>query len=152
MRDEKITAQVEGLADLAAPLYRGLKLAVGRRLGYPPLANAKVEVLSAVRRAPGISVREVAASLKLAPNTVSTLVGELVDAGLLRRVPCPNDRRAAQLWATEAAVERMTNYQRVREEVMKEALGRLCPEERAAIEAALPALARLSSLLAEPPH
>ena len=48
------------------------------------LTGAQMEVLLLVRREPDLPVAEVAARLRLARNTVSTLVGQLVAAGLVQ--------------------------------------------------------------------
>src|SRR5665648_438557 len=63
----------------------------GRRLGGGPvsagaLSGAQVELVRLVRRRPGLSVAEAAAELALAPNTVSTLVGQLAEVDVLTRV------------------------------------------------------------------
>ena len=50
-----------------------------------PLPTAQSELLRLVAARPGISVAEAARELRLAPNTVSTLVGRLADQGLLSR-------------------------------------------------------------------
>ena len=80
----------------------------GRRLGGGPfpagtLSGAQVELVRLVRRRPGLSVAEAAAELALAPNTVSTLVGQLAEAEVLTRVTDPQDRRVARLALTAPA-------------------------------------------------
>ena len=50
-----------------------------------PLPPTQGELLRLAEARPGISVAEAAQELRLAPNTVSTLVGKLADAGLLSR-------------------------------------------------------------------
>jgi DNA-binding MarR family transcriptional regulator len=72
-------------------LRRGARAAVGGEA----LTGSQIELLRLVETQPGVGVRDAAAALHLAPNTVSTLVGGLVAAGLLERRPHPVDRRAA---------------------------------------------------------
>lgn len=48
----------------------------------------------------GLSQREMADVLGLDPSQVVLLVDDLVDAGLVLRGPCPNDRRARLVTAT----------------------------------------------------
>jgi len=50
-----------------------------------PLPPAQSELLRLVAAQPGLSVADAAHELRLAPNTVSTLVGRLTAAGLLGR-------------------------------------------------------------------
>ncbi len=59
-------------------------------------------MLVTVVESPGIGVAETARALGVAPNTVSTLVGQLVRAGLLARTEDAQDRRAAVLLPTAA--------------------------------------------------
>ena len=90
-----------------------------------------------------------AAELHLAPNTVSTLVGTLSDAGWLLRTADPLDGRSTVLELTAEAERRVEERRDRRLGVLDEALARLPDSDRAKIESALPALARLLSELQE---
>jgi DNA-binding MarR family transcriptional regulator len=68
---------------------------VRRQASEERLPDGQVEVLRTAEAHPGIGTRAVAERLQLVPNTVSTIVGELVCAGLLRRSRGRSDRRAA---------------------------------------------------------
>jgi DNA-binding MarR family transcriptional regulator len=94
-------------------------------------------------------VTEAAEALALAPNTVSTLVGQLTDAGLLRREPDRDDRRVARLHVTEAARHRIEAWRDQRIELTARAVCRLAPADRDALAAAVPALTRLVGALQE---
>ena len=60
----------------------------GRPEELSQLTGSQLELVRLLRRRPGISVNQVADELNLAPNTVSTLVRQLVDAGfVVRRLP-----------------------------------------------------------------
>ncbi|MEE3917772.1 MarR family transcriptional regulator [Micromonospora sp. BRA006-A] len=97
-----------------------------------------MELLLLVRETPGISGKEVARRLCTAPNTVSTLVRDLTDAGLLARDRDPGDRRVLRLRVTGAARARMADYETNRAALLDEALAELEPPARAAILAAAP--------------
>jgi DNA-binding MarR family transcriptional regulator len=120
-------------------LRRGTRAVVGGE----PLRGAQIELLRVVEIQPGVGVGEAAATLHLAPNTVSTLVGELVALGLLARRPDPDDRRAARLELTEAAHERLRRYRDERDRLLAAALAELDADDLAALRASLPALERL---------
>lgn len=125
-----------------------------RRTAGPPwpaatLSGSQIELVRLVRREPGHTVNEVAEALGLAPNTVSTLVGQLTDAGLLRREPDPADRRVARLHVTAAARRRIEGWRDARAELAARALGRLDPADREVLRAAVPALSRLVDALRE---
>jgi DNA-binding MarR family transcriptional regulator len=113
------------------------------------LPTAQGELIRVVRRQPGISVAAAAAELGVAANTVSTLVGTLVEAGLLRREPDPGDRRVARLQLTDDAARQVARWRDQRSAVLTGALDRLPAPEREALAAALPALARLATDLRE---
>jgi DNA-binding MarR family transcriptional regulator len=107
------------------------------------VSTAQVELLLAVEREPGMTVRDAAEYLNLAPNTVSTLVRQLTERGLLVREPHPEDGRAVQLSLSAEAQREFLEYRSARAHVLGEALERLGPGERAALVAALPALSAL---------
>jgi DNA-binding MarR family transcriptional regulator len=120
---------------------------VRRRLAQPGLPSAEVELLVAVVEAPGMGVAEVARSLGLAANTVSTLVGRLGQAGLIERTDDPTDRRAAVLRPTAAGRARIKRWRRERADVLTHALARLDPDDRRRIRAAVGALRNLAEAL-----
>lgn len=118
--------------------------------GSPPLPESQLEVVRLVRARPGLRVQEAADALGIAPNTVSTLLRQLDAAGLVERRGDPGDGRAIRLHLTPAARARIARWRDRREAIVAAALGELSPADRSAIEAALPALARLVQLLERP--
>jgi DNA-binding MarR family transcriptional regulator len=128
----------------------------GRRLGGGPwpartLSGAQAELARLVRRRPGLSVAEAAGELALAPNTISTLVGQLADAQVLTRVADPQDRRVARLALTTPARERVERWRDQRAAATAAAIADLDPAERAALERAVPIVARLAAALTPAP-
>ncbi|GAY11591.1 MarR family winged helix-turn-helix transcriptional regulator [Pseudonocardia sp. N23] len=135
----------------------GLRRVVRRRVRETStdpvlLRGAQLELLQLVESDPGVGVAAAARGLHLAANTVSTLVNQLVGAGLLERTPDPGDRRAARLQLTAAARARLARWRAARGALVTAGIGELTSEEQAALAAALPALARLTDLLADQPH
>ena len=102
-----------------------------------------------VARQPGCRVQEAAQALGLADNTVSTLVGRLIDRGLLERRRDEHDPRAASLQLSTAATHRIAAWRDRRSEVVGDALTSLSAKDRRAIAAALPALRHLVASLEE---
>ena len=96
-----------------------------------------------VEAEPGVGVAAAARSLHLAGNTVSTLVNQLVGAGMVHRAVDPADRRAAHLSLTDAARERLARWRSARGVLVADAMQRLPDADVAALEAALPALKNL---------
>src|SRR5919199_208812 len=95
-----------GLLAVIGPLRRALRREGRRGLPGDPLPASQAELLRLVRLQPGIGVREAAQQLGVAANTVSTLVNQLVAAGLLSRGRDPVDGRAARLELTADARRR----------------------------------------------
>lgn len=157
MTDPDTAAQVAG-ADLVlaeqfleaiGALRRQTRRVAGRPWPAVALSGAQVELVRLVRRQPGISVADAAAQLGVAPNTVSTLVRQLTDAGLLRRTSDTHDRRVARLRLTAAARRRVEHWRDRRTALAATALAGLSTADRAAIENAVPVIGRLASALRE---
>ena len=126
---------------------RRLRRSARAKVGGEPLTGSQVEVLRLVETQPGVGVRDAAAALHLAPNTVSTLVGGLAAAGLLDRRPDPDDRRATQLHLTPTATTRLRRWRDERDRVLVSALEHLDADDRQRLAASLPALERLLAQL-----
>jgi DNA-binding MarR family transcriptional regulator len=114
-----------------------------------PLPPAQSELLRLATRRPGISVAEAAHELRLAPNTVSTLVGRLDAAGLLERTRGVADGRSVRLSVTDKGARRIAEYRDLRAELAGRALDRLTAADRRALADAVPALLRLATQLEE---
>lgn len=115
----------------------------------PRLRPAQVELLVVVGSHPGISVAAAARELHLADNSVSTLVNQLLAAGMLRRETDPDDRRAVRLELTPDARRHLTDWRDRRARMVGARIEELTEEDRTAIAAALPALGRLLASLRE---
>ncbi|EWM14754.1 hypothetical protein KUTG_05058 [Kutzneria sp. 744] len=70
-------------------------------------------------------------------------MNQLIDKELLRRETDPDDRRAAKLHLTPAAVKRQDAWREERTKLVEGALAGLSEDEVAAIGNALPALRKL---------
>ena len=140
-------------ADELMALVLGVRRVVRRRLRAqlpdPALRDTQVELLRLVEAEPCVGVAAAARRLHLAGNTVSTLVNQLVEAGMLQRAIDPSDRRAARLSLTDAASARLARWREARSLLVADAMARLSDEDVAALEAALPALKNLVLQLEE---
>jgi DNA-binding MarR family transcriptional regulator len=137
-----------GLLGVIGPLRRVLRRRVREDWPLEPLPAAQVELVRLVSEQPGIGVGEAAARLRLAANTVSTLVRQLGAAGLIERTSDPLDRRSARLALTPAAEARIAAWRERRAQAARQALDALSSDDRARLHAALPALERLVEELA----
>lgn len=139
----------ELLAAISA-VRRAARRAVRQRWHAEPLPPAQGELLRLVAAQPGISVAEAASELRLAPNTVSTLVGRLVSDGLLTRGRVLADGRAVRLSVTAKARQRLASYRDLRAEITQHAMARLTQADVEALATAAPALVRLAEQLGRP--
>jgi DNA-binding MarR family transcriptional regulator len=127
---------------------RTTRRAVRQAWHIEPLPPAQSELLRLAASRPGITVADAANELQLAPNTVSTLVGRLTAAGLLRRGRSASDGRTALLTATGQGQSRLAAYRDLRAELAGLVLARLPAADRRALAAAVPALQRLAEGMA----
>ncbi|HEV8277569.1 MAG TPA: MarR family transcriptional regulator [Streptosporangiaceae bacterium] len=138
-------------ADLLAAISavrRTARQTVRKAWRHEPLPPAQGELLRLVADRPGIRVAEAAVELRLAPNTVSTLVGRLSDQGLLARERAVADARLVRLSVTRKARQRIADWRDLRADLAQQAIAQLAPEDRRALSQAVPALLRLAERLA----
>jgi DNA-binding MarR family transcriptional regulator len=133
------------LSRLAGPVVAGSTAS-----GSPvEVSTSQREVLVVVRKRPGSPVAEIAHELGLAPNSVSTIVTQLVAAGLLVRETDPQDRRVGRLSLTPPAQEALASARARRRGVLHDALDRLTPRQLADLAAGIDALGALAEELRE---
>jgi DNA-binding MarR family transcriptional regulator len=140
----------EELFDAIGQLRRQSRRNAGGPWPAQQLSGAQVELVRLVHRQPGISIAESAAELGVAPNTVSTLVREMVDAGLLVRKADSVDRRVARLELTPVARRQVEQWRDRRIALAAQAITRLSPEDRTALERAIPVISELAVSLRPP--
>jgi DNA-binding MarR family transcriptional regulator len=150
---ERVRAEGQAAAAAAAAAELFTAISVIRRTArraarqawtQQPLPPAQSELLRLAAARPGITVADAAQDLRLAPNTVSTLVGRLTEAGLLVRERGAPDGRTALLTATEKARQRLAEFRDLRADLAGRALARLPEQDQKALAAAVPALLRLA--------
>jgi DNA-binding MarR family transcriptional regulator len=140
-----------GAADLLAAIgaVRRVARRAVRSAYAEPLPPARSELLRLAARRPGIGVAEAAAELRLAPNSVSTMVSKLAEDGLLSRGRVASDGRSVRLTVTEAGAARVEEWRDIRLDLAARAIGLLPAEDQKALAAVVPALTRLAQLMEE---
>jgi len=143
--DDRGDGPLAGARDVAADLFAAISVirrtarrAARQAWTQQPLPPAQSELLRLAAARPGLTVAEAAQELRLAPNTISTLVGRLTDAGLLSR------ERSAQDGRTDKANRRLAEFRDLRAELAGRALVQLPDQDRQALARAIPALLRLA--------
>jgi DNA-binding MarR family transcriptional regulator len=145
--DAESAAIAEELMGNTLALRRLVRRQLRPRTPGPALRGAQLELLRVVEREPGIGVAAAARELYLAGNSVSTLVNQLADLGMLVREPDPQDRRAIRLRLTEAATQRLDRWRQARTEFVASGVGDLTPAQRRVLSQAMPVLRSLMASL-----
>jgi DNA-binding MarR family transcriptional regulator len=115
--------------------------AAGAAAGLTP---TRISVLFTVARLGPIRLSELAEEEGLNPTMLSRVIADFADAGLVTRLPDPDDRRAALVQATEGGRDLCGRMRDERTDVLGIALAELTGEDRRAVERALPVLERLA--------
>jgi DNA-binding MarR family transcriptional regulator len=144
------TSDAQLLTDVVTRLRRALRTSIRTDYPWESLPMAQVELLMALADHAPAKIGRLATLQRLAPNTVSGLVQQLVEAGLASRETDPADRRVAKVSLTEAGHRQLVEWQAAHERRIGSALDRLPPEDRDAIMLALPGLDQLVTQLTKP--
>lgn len=142
-------AEAADLLIAVGAIRRVARRAVRSSAHAEPLPPARSELLRLTARRPGLTVAEAAHELRLAPNSVSTMVSQLAADGLLSRVRSEADARLVRLTVTDKGAARVAQWRDVRAELAGRALDMLSDPDRQAIRAAIPALERLAERMEE---
>ncbi len=137
------------LTDVVARLRRVLRASIRADYPWESLPMAQVELLQSLAETAPARVGDLAARLRLAPSTVSGLISQMINAGLVERGTDARDRRVAVVALSAAGREQLTEWNAAHRRRIAAALAELEPTEREAIGGALPALARLVEQLAQ---
>jgi DNA-binding MarR family transcriptional regulator len=101
-RSQELATHADGLLTVMSSIRRSGRLLAGRPVELSTLTSSQIDLVRLVLRRPGVSVTQAAEELRLAPNTVSTLIRQLTNEGLLIRRIDERDRRVARLDLTPA--------------------------------------------------
>lgn len=133
-------SDAQQLTDVVTRLRRALRTSIRTDYPWESLPMAQVELLLALSDHEPAKIGQLATLQRLAPNTVSGIVQQLLEAGLASRETDPADRRVARVALTEAGRQQLAEWQRAHERRIENALNRLRPADRDAILGALPGL------------
>jgi DNA-binding MarR family transcriptional regulator len=146
-----VTNQVpdaEGLTDVE--LAARLRMTLGRlnrrvrQHGPQSLSSSQASTLASVEALGPVRLGDLAAHEGVTAPTQSRLVGSLEHQGLVRRMPDADDRRATLLAITAQGRRQLDQLRGERSAFLVGQLGRLSPERRTALVAALDALEALA--------
>lgn len=111
------------------------------------LTPTKISVLLHVARVGRVRLSDLSDEEGINPTMMSRVIAALTEAGLIERVSDPGDRRAAVVEVTARGRKLAERIRRERTDALNLALEGLDENDRAQVEAALPALERLAEQL-----
>ena len=133
-------AQARRLTDVVTRLRRALRTSIRTEYPWESRPMAQVELLMTLAEHAPARVGRLAELLRLAPNTISGLVQQLADAGLVSRQTDLDDRRVARVALTDAGRRELRSWQQAHERRIGAALRSLPAGDQQAVANALPAL------------
>jgi len=146
-----VLAVADELLVAMAAIRRAGRQRGGRPRELAALTSAQLELVRLLRRQPGLCVAEAAQELRLAPNTVSTLVHELVAEGVVERRVDEADRRVARLDLVPEMRRKLERWRDERVLTIASAIDQLPRSDRRALLRALPLLDALADAVAKAP-
>jgi DNA-binding MarR family transcriptional regulator len=144
-----VTQQVKSDVGLASAL-RSSTLRLSRQIrrqrveGHDLTAN-QLGVLGALGKHEAMTIGELAAHEQVKPPSMTRIVSNMEEAGLVVRRPHETDKRQIVVELTDAALELISANRRRRDEWLKTKLKNLTPEERDILRKAAPVLERLAA-------
>jgi len=144
------TTDTLGVADRLRPVLLQINRELRRETRAGGFSPEQVALLVAIKYAPGIGVRELAAQERISAPAMSKHVDRLERAGLVERTPSEQDRRRVGLTLTDEGRRVLRRVRSRRTAWLVSRLAALGPVELAAVEAAIGPLSRLPGEGARP--
>ncbi len=114
-----------------------LRRAFDRRATALGVTRAQWKVMFRLDRMPGMRQVELADALDVEPITLCRIVDRLEESGLVERRRDPTDRRAWQLYLTEAAGPTTTSLRELGNDLIDEAFAGIDPDDIATLRRVL---------------
>ena len=105
-----------------------------------------VAALATVDRHGPLTLGELASREQVAPPTITKVVEKLEQNGFVARTVDTNDRRCTHVAVTPKGAEQLQTYRTRRTEWLSARLAELSPQQRAALDTALPVLEQLVAM------
>jgi DNA-binding MarR family transcriptional regulator len=142
-------ARADDLLSVMASIRRSGRLLAGRPVELSTLTSSQIDLVRLILRRPGVSVTQAAEELRLAPNTVSTLIRQLSDQGLLIRRIDDQDRRVARLDLTPGMRRKVGAFRDRRVATLVGAMTQMSAKDRGRLADAVAILEELAGRLEE---
>jgi DNA-binding MarR family transcriptional regulator len=145
MSQAPAAASVIELADALRPAILRLSRRLRQEAQKAGLSAQDALLLGHIRKNPGVGVSALAEYERTSKPTMSAHIKRLEAAGLVARSSHAEDGRRSGLAVSLAGARKLEVIRRERNDWLAARLGRLGPEDRAILEAAAAALARLAA-------
>jgi len=129
-------------ANRLRPVLLRLARHLRREIHSIGVTSGQVSLLVAIKKTPGITASALAEAERISAPAMSAQLGRLEGSRLIRRER-GTDRRRVGLFVTEEGDRVIRSVKKRRTAWLSSRLDRLTDDERAALDAALPALERL---------
>ncbi|HEY2429780.1 MAG TPA: MarR family transcriptional regulator [Acidimicrobiales bacterium] len=110
------------------------------------LSQSLSSALATVSRTGPVTLGRLAELERVQPPSMTRIVAQLEERGLVVRTTDPSDRRIARVEVTPAATDALAELRTRRNEYLAARLADLRPSELRALEAAIPVLERLAEV------
>jgi DNA-binding MarR family transcriptional regulator len=137
----QVPANVELLREISLRLTRKL-----RRQAGTGLTMSQMSALSVLARQDFIRVGDLARREAVGKSTVTRLMARFEELGFVHHLPDPDDGRSYLVGLTDSGRTMLDRANTLANEALASQFAQLSDDDRAAIEAALPALSRLARL------
>jgi DNA-binding MarR family transcriptional regulator len=131
------------IANRLRPVLLQLARQLRREVHPLGVTGGQVSLLVAIRRNPGVGLRELAAQEGISPAGMSGHIDRLEAARLVRRAPDPADKRRVGLEVTDAGLRVLKLVRSRRTAWLAARMKELTPEQLTALDGAVDALAAL---------
>ena len=140
---KEVTLSPDTIAADLRPIVLRLARGLRKETEQVGITARQATLLWLIKRSPGLSLAELAAEEDISPPALSGHVDRLEAADLVERVRSSDDRRRVGLRLTNGGLQLVRRVRARRTTWLASRMRSLTPEELEAIDAALPALARL---------
>jgi DNA-binding MarR family transcriptional regulator len=106
----------------------------------------QLSAMATLSQSGAMSAGELAACERVQPPSMTKVLANLEERGLVQRAAHPTDRRQAIIAITQAGLDLLDSERRSRDAWLTQRLAQLSPEERALVREVVPVLEKLAEL------
>lgn len=138
-----ISTDAVAVADALRPVLLRVGRELRREARAVGISPEQVSLLVAIKYAPGVGARELAARERISPPAMTKHIDRLERDGLVTRTPSPGDKRRIGLTLTDEGQRALRRVRSRRTAWLASRLRELSADELAAVQAAIEPLSRL---------